>query len=105
MIYLLNSLSLPGGTQRFLRDICRNWLGPDEKIEAMRQTCTLRLVTTKPKSEIMLREFNETLQQITTKTLPLNLVSSEPIDEALLEEVGRLTNTQVQISKTRKRVS
>lgn len=81
------------------------WLEPGEKIEAIRNQKLLRLITTKTKAEIILKNIHETLARVTMKTVPLNIISSNPVDDALLEEVGRITNTHIRRSHNDKRVS
>ncbi|KAI6089387.1 mitochondrial inner-membrane-bound regulator-domain-containing protein [Hypoxylon rubiginosum] len=97
-------LLLMRGTQRWVNAMGKIWLGPDEKIEAFRNKKTLRLVTTKTKASVLIRSLDETLKQITTKTFPVQLVTSEPIDEAVLEELGRMTDTHIRISPTYNRL-
>lgn len=85
--------------------IGRIWLDPGEKLEAFRDRNLLRLVTTKQKAEIVLKDLHAILARIESKAIPINIISSEPIDDALLEEVGRITNTDVRKSHTGRRVS
>lgn len=79
-------------------------LGPDEKIEAFRNQKTLRLVTTKTKASVLIKKLDEMLKQITTKMFPVVMITTEPIDEAVLEELGRITNAHIRISSTFNRV-
>jgi hypothetical protein len=81
------------------------WLEPGERIEAIRNQKTLRLVTSKSKAESLLKGLDETLKSVTTKTFPVHLVASEMPEDDILEEVGRLTNTHVRKSHTLERVS
>lgn len=81
------------------------WLDPGEKIEAFQDQKLLRLITTKPKAEVVLKDIHETLMRVTTQTVPLTVISSKFIDDAMLEEVGRITNTHVRKSHNQKRVS
>ncbi|KAI1766014.1 mitochondrial inner-membrane-bound regulator-domain-containing protein [Hypoxylon sp. FL1150] len=97
-------LLLMRGTQRWVNVMSKIWLDPDEKIEAFRNQKTLRLVTTKTKASILIRSLDETLKQITTKSIPVELVTSEPIDGAVLEELGRITNTHLKISPSYNRL-
>ncbi|RYC55282.1 hypothetical protein CHU98_g10925 [Xylaria longipes] len=92
------------GTQRFLNTLSKIWLEPGEKIEAIRNEETLRLVTTKPKADSLLNDLDKTLRSVTTKTFPVNLVASEAPDDAVLEELGRITNTHIRKSHTARRL-
>ncbi|OTA80836.1 hypothetical protein M434DRAFT_401574 [Hypoxylon sp. CO27-5] len=88
-------LLLMRGTQRWLTVMGKIWLDAGEKIEAFRSKKTLRLVTTKTKAATLIKDLNETLKQVTTKSFSVHLIAHKPIDEAVLEEVGRITNTHV----------
>ncbi|KAI1212839.1 mitochondrial inner-membrane-bound regulator-domain-containing protein [Annulohypoxylon truncatum] len=88
-------LLLMRGTQRWMSVMGQIWLDPGEKIEAFQDKKMLRFVTTKPKAAILVKELHDTIKQITSKTFRMSYVSREPIDEAFLEEVGRITNTHV----------
>ncbi|KAI1129303.1 hypothetical protein F5Y10DRAFT_238643 [Nemania abortiva] len=91
------------GTQRFMSTLGEIWLEPGEKIEAFRKQSTLRLVSTKPKVEAVLRDLDNTLGSVTQKTFPLVLVAPENPDDAILEELGRVTNTYITRSRTARR--
>ncbi|XXH05825.1 translation elongation factor EF-1 alpha [Hypoxylon texense] len=97
-------LLLMRGTQWWVNGVGKTWLGPDEKIEIFRNQNTLRLVTTKTKAPVLIKSLDETLKQITTKTFPVGMVTSEPIDEAVLEELRRITNAHINRSHTHRRL-
>ncbi|KAI0195648.1 mitochondrial inner-membrane-bound regulator-domain-containing protein [Xylaria flabelliformis] len=82
-------------TQRFMNTLGKIWLEPGEKIEAFRNQKTLRLVATKPKAELLLRDLDETLKSVRIKKLPVRLLASEAPDDAILEELGRITNSHI----------
>ncbi|KAI0454080.1 hypothetical protein F5B21DRAFT_477422 [Xylaria acuta] len=92
------------GTQRFMNTLGKIWLEPGEKIEAFRNQKTLRLVTTKPKAETLIRDLDETLRSVMAKTFPVNLVASEPPDDTVLEELGRITNAHVRKNNTSRKL-
>ncbi|KAI1392230.1 mitochondrial inner-membrane-bound regulator-domain-containing protein [Hypoxylon trugodes] len=92
------------GTRRWVNLISKIWLDPSEKIEIIPKHHTLRFVTTKTKAATLMQDLNETLQQITTKTFSVNLITTEPIDEMVLEEVGRITNTHIRNSHNSQRL-
>ncbi|TRX93984.1 hypothetical protein FHL15_005062 [Xylaria flabelliformis] len=83
------------GTQRFMNVLGKIWLEPGEKIEAFRGQKTLRLVATKPKTELLLRGLDETLRSVRVKKLPVRLFASEAPHDVILEELGRITNTHI----------
>ncbi|KAI0440258.1 hypothetical protein F4803DRAFT_482822 [Xylaria telfairii] len=87
------------GTQRYINTLSKVWLDPGEKIEAFRDQETLLLVTTKSKAESILRDLDETLRNLTTKTFPVLLTgTAEAPSDAVLEELGRMTNTHIRKS-------
>lgn len=71
------------------------WLEPGEKIEAFRNQRTLRLVTTKTKASTLIQGLDETLKRAVAKPISMDHVPSKAVDEAVLEEVGHITNTHV----------
>lgn len=66
---------------------------------------SVRFVIKKPKTDFLLAELDKTLNCIETKTLPLSLVTTEPLGDALIEELGRITNTHIAKSSNGRRVS
>lgn len=83
----------------------KTYLESPEVIEAFREEETLRLVTTRSKAKAIISELNEILENVTTKTFPLVLVNSEEPSDAILEELGQMTNSLVRKSHTGRRVS
>ncbi|KAI0130106.1 mitochondrial inner-membrane-bound regulator-domain-containing protein [Xylariales sp. AK1849] len=94
------------GTRRFLKLLNDMYMEPGETIEAIRSKTLIRIVATRPKSQTIINELDATLERISTKTFPVSNVTSDPskITEALLEEVGRITNTHARLSETGKRI-
>jgi len=88
-----------------MKSIGALWLEPGERIEAIQDQKTLLLVAKKTKVELFLRELEDILQNVKTKTFPLRLVLPEVPDDTLLEELGRLTNSNLRRSHTLRRVS
>ncbi len=88
-----------------MKHLSRTWLSPGEKLEAFRDENMLRLVTSKPKAGILIRDLDEILMRARTKTIPLTLVYSDPLDDVIFEEVGRVTNTHITKSYNQRRVS
>jgi hypothetical protein len=95
------------GTRRFLNLLNELYLESGESIAAIRSKHTIRIVAKRTTSETVIEELDATLRKINTSTFPVSYVTPDPtkIDAALLEEVGRITNTHVRFSKTGKRVS
>jgi hypothetical protein len=94
---------LTGGTQRYLNTLTRTYLENPEVIEAFREEETLRLVTTRSKTKAIISDLDEILENVTTKTFPLVLVNSEEPSDAILEELGHMTNSLIRKSHTGRR--
>ncbi|KAI1309531.1 hypothetical protein F5Y03DRAFT_65070 [Xylaria venustula] len=92
------------GTQRFMHNLGNIWLDPGEKIEAFQSLNQLRLVTTKPKADLLVRDLDETLKSATTKTFPVVLLGSGTPSAAILEEVGLITKSYIRKSHTERRL-
>jgi hypothetical protein len=95
------------GTRRFLKLLNDLYLEPDERIEAIRSKNTVRIVAARPKTQTIINELDVTLKNIKTESFDVSHVTSDPrnVDEALLEQVGHLTNTHVRLSSTKGKVS
>lgn len=98
---MLNFLCI-GGTQRFINTLGKIFLEPGEKIEAFRDERILRIVSTRSKINLVLNALDEQLQCVKTKSFPLTLVGNIDVDEVTQEELGRITNSRVQVNRLRK---
>ncbi|KAI2770667.1 mitochondrial inner-membrane-bound regulator-domain-containing protein [Daldinia loculata] len=93
-------LLLMRGTRRWMTFMDHVLLDPGEKIEAFRSKKTIRIVATKTKASTLVEGLAKTLKHITDASYPVDFIASEPLDEAVLEEVGRITNTHVRINQS-----
>ncbi|KAF3062092.1 hypothetical protein GL218_02784 [Daldinia childiae] len=93
-------LLLMRGTRRWMTFMDHILLDPGEKIEAFRNRKTIRIVATKTKASTLVEGLAKILKQITEASYLADFVASEPLDEAVLEEVGRITNTHVRLNQT-----
>lgn len=95
------------GTRRFLKLLSDLFLDRGESMEVFTKRHTIRFVSTRPKAETLIHELDIMLQNLVTRHFPVSLVAGEHdlIDEVLLEEVGRISNTYVKQSHSTKRVS
>ncbi|KAK8024018.1 hypothetical protein PG993_012084 [Apiospora rasikravindrae] len=98
---------LTRGTRRFLKLLNDTFLDRGESMEIFRNKATIRFVSTRPKAETLIHELNGILQTITTRHFPVSLVAGphDLIDEVLLEEVGRITNTYINQSHSTKKIA
>ncbi|KAI0399255.1 hypothetical protein F4802DRAFT_590418 [Xylaria palmicola] len=92
------------GTQRFLNTLGETWLDRSETIEVLRDQSKIRLITPKPKADLILKDLDGILQKIVQHTIPVVLFSSEVPDPAVLKELGRITNTRIIPSHTGKKL-
>ncbi|KAI0162159.1 mitochondrial inner-membrane-bound regulator-domain-containing protein [Xylariaceae sp. FL1272] len=89
------------GTQRFMHSIGKELLDSGEKIEALRSKNTLRFVTAQGKVKQLLETLDRILESMTTSVFRVPIAKSVYFDDATLEEVGRITNSQVKFTKNR----
>ncbi|KAK8070864.1 hypothetical protein PG997_011067 [Apiospora hydei] len=95
------------GTRRFLKLLNDRFLDRGESMDIFMKKATIRFVSTRPKAETLIHELNVILQNITTRHFPVSLVAGphDLIDEVLLEEVGRISNTYIKQSHSTKRIA
>ncbi|OTB12887.1 hypothetical protein K445DRAFT_320718 [Daldinia sp. EC12] len=83
------------GTRKWMNGIDNTWFGPGEKIVANRSKLTIRIVATKTKAWTLIKHLAKMLEQVTYILTPDGFVVQERLNEDMLEEIGRLTNTHV----------
>ncbi|KAK7917036.1 hypothetical protein PG985_010644 [Apiospora marii] len=95
------------GTRRFLKLLSDLFLDRGESMEVFTNKHTIRFVCTRPKAETLVRELDTMLQNLATRHFPVSLVAGphDLLDEVLLEEVGRISNTYVKQSHSTKRIA
>ncbi|KAK1825773.1 mitochondrial inner-membrane-bound regulator-domain-containing protein [Podospora conica] len=86
------------GSKRWLRDITRNYLETGCQIEIIVSTNTVSIRAPRTRSEVILQAINNVLSKSKTRALDADLISPDPIDPGLLEDVGRITNSVVRSS-------
>ncbi|KAI1803659.1 mitochondrial inner-membrane-bound regulator-domain-containing protein [Daldinia bambusicola] len=94
-----NFLRLMRGTRKWMNGIDDTWFGPGEKIEANRSKLTMRIVATKTKTSTLVQRLAKMLKEVTYIISPKGFVVQEHLDQAALEEIGRITNTHVSLIK------
>ncbi|KAI8957726.1 mitochondrial inner-membrane-bound regulator-domain-containing protein [Daldinia sp. FL1419] len=87
-------LLLMRGTRRWMAAMGDAWLDPGERIEASRNRKTIRLVAKKTKALTLIEGIAKILKQIVSMSFSSDMISSK-LSEAVLEEVGNMTNTHV----------
>ncbi|KAK0656509.1 mitochondrial inner-membrane-bound regulator-domain-containing protein [Cercophora newfieldiana] len=92
------------GTRKWLRDIARDTLSSGSQIEALVPSSTISIVAPKFAAEGILVEINNILCQSRTISIDRNLVASEKLNQELLEDVGRITNTLVRFGPSGKEI-
>ncbi|KAK0749616.1 mitochondrial inner-membrane-bound regulator-domain-containing protein [Schizothecium vesticola] len=86
------------GSKKWLRDITRNYLETGCQIEIIVASSTVSIRAPRTRSEVILQAINNVLSKSKTGVLDADLISPEPIDPGLLEDVGRITNSIVRPS-------
>ncbi|KAK8099357.1 uncharacterized protein PG998_012598 [Apiospora kogelbergensis] len=97
------------GTRRFLKRINERVLERGESMEVFKSRQTIRFVASRPKTETLIHELGVILQKLRTRNFPASFVGREQtqdvIDGAVLEEVGRISNTFVSQSTSTKKLT
>ncbi|KAH8886870.1 hypothetical protein GQ53DRAFT_340792 [Thozetella sp. PMI_491] len=96
---------LVAGNKRWLNQIARYFKDFPRQIELFPSKNVLRIVATKVIAEAMLEEINEILALKKTVTHKQSLISAEPIATAILDQVGKLTNTVVKLEPGEKEIT
>ncbi|KAI5867737.1 mitochondrial inner-membrane-bound regulator-domain-containing protein [Durotheca rogersii] len=95
---------LQRGAKRWVTFLGKGLLDPGERMEIFNTTRILRLVTTKPKAAVMLKDLNETFKQVNSRHFPVKLIRDKKFDDEILEEVARITNTYIRQTPNSERV-
>ncbi|KAK8102875.1 hypothetical protein PG984_016021 [Apiospora sp. TS-2023a] len=95
------------GTRRFLKLLTDLFLDRGESMEVFTKRHTIRFVSTRPKAEVLIHELDVMLQNLVTRHFPVSKIAGEHdlIDDVLLEEVGRISNTYVKQSQSTKKIA
>lgn len=95
------------GAQDQLRSITKSYLEEGETLATFVPTKEIRIVAPRYKCELVLAEIDGLLGKIRSYTFPVSHVTSDPtmVTEALLDLVGKVTNTHVRFTSTGSRVS
>ncbi|GAB1312181.1 hypothetical protein MFIFM68171_02391 [Madurella fahalii] len=95
-------LSLLLRNRRLLGAISRSFPGKPIKISA--HTGLITIMAPKTAAEAILNRINSLILQARTDEFAVDLVSPTPIEPAMLDEVGRLTNSVTRLDPTGKKV-
>ncbi|KAK3331047.1 mitochondrial inner-membrane-bound regulator-domain-containing protein [Apodospora peruviana] len=83
------------GRQRWLTATARKYLDSGAKIIVSPKTNMITIAAPRQTAELILVEINDVLEKARTTSFDARLISARSLDPAILEEVGRLTNTVV----------
>ncbi|KAK3393124.1 mitochondrial inner-membrane-bound regulator-domain-containing protein [Podospora didyma] len=83
------------GTNKWLRDITRDFLKDGKQIELIRPRNFMSITAPRQTAELVLREIHKILDMSRTSRFDASLISKDPIDPVILQEAGRITNTSV----------
>jgi hypothetical protein len=75
-----------------------------KQVKLIRETRSVSIVAPRPAAESILDRINEVLSRTRTSDFPADLISPNPLDPNVLEEVGRMTNTLTRLDPSGKKV-
>ncbi|KAH8662046.1 mitochondrial inner-membrane-bound regulator-domain-containing protein [Xylariales sp. PMI_506] len=92
--------------QKFFSHLREMLFEPGEHIEADASVNIIRIVSAHQKLPTIIAELDTIVQKLSTASFRVFGITSDPtqFDEALLEEVGRITNTHVGLSDNKDRI-
>jgi hypothetical protein len=88
------------GNRRWLESISTSLFEPGTQIELIRSERIVRIAAPKATAEFILKEIYALLEKAESRLLDASKVSPEQLEPSVLEEVGRMTNTVVQPTKS-----
>lgn len=94
------------GTQRWLQNISRIYLsqGKGKAIEVVKSRNLVRIMAPMVVAESCLDAIGKTLEKIRTKTFNLDKISIQGLDAKVAEQLGKITNSVIEINHLRKEV-
>ncbi|KAK6202192.1 hypothetical protein LQW54_008984 [Pestalotiopsis sp. IQ-011] len=94
------------GAQDQLRSITKSYLEEGETMETFVPTKKIRILAPRYKCELVLAEIDKLIGKIRSYTFPISHVTSDPtmVTEAVLDLVGKVTNTHVRFAGTGNRL-
>ncbi|KAK4102697.1 hypothetical protein N658DRAFT_446092 [Parathielavia hyrcaniae] len=92
------------GTRRWLEGTPKAILGRVKQVKLIRESRLLSIVGPKRPAESILDRVHDVLSQARTSDFPVDLVSPDPLEPNILEEVGRITNTLTRLDPSGKKV-
>ncbi|ROW10286.1 hypothetical protein VMCG_01662 [Cytospora schulzeri] len=88
------------GNQRWLHKISRIFLKEGKQMEIIRSQNLIRIVAPKVVAETCVNALNETLEKIKTKSFSLDQVPMQHLDDGILAELGKITNSVVEFGSS-----
>ncbi|OIW30498.1 hypothetical protein CONLIGDRAFT_574312 [Coniochaeta ligniaria NRRL 30616] len=92
------------GNRRWLESISKSLFEPGTQIELIRSEKVVRIVAPKVTAELILQEINALLDQAHTRLLDATQIGPRRLDQSVLDEVGKITNTVVRYDKSGKNI-
>ncbi|KAK3383565.1 mitochondrial inner-membrane-bound regulator-domain-containing protein [Lasiosphaeria ovina] len=96
---------LLAGAKKWLASISAAFKHPGKQIELIRPDNWVSILAPRRPAELMVAEISKVLDRARTVSLDASLVSAEPIDPAIMDEVGRITNTAVQFDSSTNQIT
>jgi hypothetical protein len=92
------------GSRRWLEGTPRAILSRLKQVKLIRETRSVSIVAPRHAAESIFDRINEVLSKARTSDFPVDLISSDPLNPNVLEEVGRMTNTLTRLDPSGKKV-
>lgn len=83
------------GNRRWLESISKSLFEPGTQIEMIRSEKVVRIVAPKVTAELILQEINTLLDQARTRLLDAEQISPKRLDQSVLDEAGKITQTVI----------
>ncbi|KAJ4386675.1 hypothetical protein N0V93_009573 [Gnomoniopsis smithogilvyi] len=94
------------GSQRFLQQVSRVHLGQGggRSIQVIKSRKAIQIFAPKTVAESCLKMMDEKLQQIRTKSIKMDKLPVKNMSDEMLEELGRITSSLVEINQARQEI-
>ncbi|KAL1843889.1 hypothetical protein VTJ49DRAFT_6832 [Mycothermus thermophilus] len=92
------------GNKRWFEGTQRHILAQVKEVRLVRDTQRVSIVATRHAAERIVERIHDVLSRCRTSEFPVDLVSSEPLDPGVLQELGRVTHTVIRLNRSGKKV-
>ncbi|KAL2269455.1 hypothetical protein VTJ83DRAFT_1639 [Remersonia thermophila] len=93
------------GNKRWFEGTQRHILAQVKEVRLVRDTQRVSIVAPKHAAERIVERIHDVLSKSRTREFPADWISSEPLDPAVLQELGRMTLTVIRLDGSGKKVA